>query len=779
MAISFAVCYAQTEKPQSDPRNPGQKPGSASENSAQEELRTRLDRLQRARTSGDPEEVAHASGLVVAIGLRELGQLRLLESAYSQATEFYGRSLNFENLPNTRVDLAIAYLDARQNDEAITAADQALLDDPTNIRAFQVLARAWTAKSDFQRAVQALQRVAEISPTVENLYNLATVQLASKDGETHKAVEQTFAQMVTVAGDSGSLHVMFGRAYRDSGDLQAALREFQTAVQLDTRTPHAHYFVGLARLAINEWKATPEVKAEFLKELEFYPHDYLANYMTGFVLFGERQYAEANKYLKIAATINPEAPDPWLYLGLNAYALNDMGPAEKDFRKAIELTGSDDSRSNYQIRRAYIDLGRILEISDRKEEAEKYLDKARDLQNRVLRNSQKDMAANYAVNGSESGAALVAPSAETEKAELAPTVAATTDPFAEVDPNAIARANLNDTQKKQAQEEEKQLRAILAEAFGDLGTSEAIRKDYPAALGHFQEAEHWDPGDAHLMRSLGVAAFRVQNYPEAVRGLSGALAANPADGPARAMLGMSYTAEDKYKDAAKTFAPLGEKGMQDAATGYAWALSLTRIGEFPQATEVLQEFEKPERPNDMLMLVGQLWIDIADYARAVATFHRVLQGDPSYPKAHYFAGLASIRWEHWQDAAQEFHAELAVAPSDADAKYHLGFVYLQLSRNAEAEKLFQEVIAADPEHANAQYEYGRMLLDHGKIQDAVGHLEIAARLSPQSDYVHYQLQAAYRKEGRVADADRELTIYKKIKAASRAKASEAIANQTP
>ena len=38
---------------------------------------------------------------------------------------------------------------------------------------------------------------------------------------------------------------------------------------------------------------------------------------------------------------------------------------------------------------------------------------------------------------------------------------------------------------------------------------------------------------------------------------------------------------------------------------------------------------------------------------------------------------------------------------------------------------------------------------------------------PQSDYVHYQLQAAYRKEDRIEDADRELELYKELKARNR------------
>jgi hypothetical protein len=44
--------------------------------------------------------------------------------------------------------------------------------------------------------------------------------------------------------------------------------------------------------------------------------------------------------------------------------------------------------------------------------------------------------------------------------------------------------------------------------------------------------------------------------------------------------------------------------------------------------------------------------------------------------------------------------------------------------------------------------------------------------------MHYQLQAAYRKLGKSADADRELEIYKALKAKSRERAGDA-AKQTP
>ncbi len=61
-------------------------------------------------------------------------------------------------------------------------------------------------------------------------------------------------------------------------------------------------------------------------------------------------------------------------------------------RKAVSLTGTDEARSNYQIRRAYVDLGRILSASGRKAEAETFLAKARELQNKTMEESQQRIA---------------------------------------------------------------------------------------------------------------------------------------------------------------------------------------------------------------------------------------------------------------------------------------------------------------------------------------------------------------------------------------------------
>jgi len=569
--------------------------------------------------------------------------------------------------------------------------------------------------------------------------------------------------MKRIAGDSGSLHVLMGRAYRDGQDMNAAVAEFRKAIALDTRTPHAHYFLGLAQLFMNDWKPTPEAEAELRKEAEYFPSDYLANYMLGMITSGERKYQESDRYLLAASKIDPASPDPFLYLGMNAYAEDKSDRAEQMMRKAIELTGADEARTNYQIRRAYVDLARILARSGRKEESDAFAAKARDLQNKTMVQTQQSVSAKLLASGATASAAVM-PLTPQQENQAAP-------PVNNLDDD-LAHSKLTPQRRAAAEAREKALRAVLGLAFNDLATSQAIRGDYAPALESYRQAEQWDSTLSGLEKNLGLCAFRAKDYAEAIHALSQALPLEPESKALRAMLGISYFATDQYAKAAEAFAPLGSSGMKDSETGYAWAASLAHLGDMQKATEVLSAFESQSRTNETLLLIGQLWTEIGDYARATAALERALQSDPSLRKAHFYEGLAYIHWEHWPEAAKEFQAELSLDPADPGALYHLGFVSLQQSKTDEAAALFSQVIAAHPDYANAQYELGKILLDRGQIADAIAHLEAAARLMPQTDYMHYQLQAAYRKMGRSADSDRELAIYKDLKAKSRERVAD-------
>ncbi|MGH9587515.1 MAG: tetratricopeptide repeat protein [Acidobacteriaceae bacterium] len=746
---------------------------------AKAELNRRIEAANAAQRSGSLAAIAEANRRLLAYGLRLMGQLRASENAYPQAGALYRASLSFEALPGIHSDLALADGISGNEDEAIQQANLALAEGPPDVHVYITLARAYSAKKEFAEADKALVRAGGLHPDIDTLYLLAVTWLQTGQPNGREHADAIFAEMKRMAGDSGSLHVLMGRAYRDANLMPDAVKEFKRAIALDTTTPHAHYFLGLAYLATNEWNWSPQVQSEMEEEVRYHPKDYLANYMLGFLASGRREYARADKYLKVAAVLQPDLPEPFLFMGLDAFAEGDNKSAEELLRKAVQLTGDDEARSNYQIRRAYVDLGRILAREGREQEADHFVAKARDLENKVMRQTQQDATKLMIAEGGKAGDLAAVVPLETKGSGHSQSGSnQVADAAARLSSSAMMSSGLGPEQRKQSIAAEDLLRPIVGQSYSDLATAEAIQKNYSSALKHYQSAERWNPDIAGLEKNLGQAAYHAGNYPEAARGLAKAVQENPNSAALRAMLGMSYYQMKEYGSAATTFYPLGEAAMRDPVVGYAWAASLAKTGDLKDATQVLTIYQGGTLSNQALLLVGQLWVEIGDYDQAVSTLHRLLASDPSFPKAHFAIALADIHSNKWADAATELKAELAIDPQDTEAMYNLGFVDLQVLKNEEAMKLFRQVIAKKPDSANAQYQIGKLYMDQGKPRLALPYLEAAARLSPDKAYVHYQLQAAYRKLSRTADADRELAVYEKIKTASRAASTASIQQQT-
>ncbi len=740
------------------------RPSSPAAHSTTDELETRLRNAQVARESGIPSAVTDANTLVIASAARELAQLRAAEGAYGQAAQLYKTSQALEPRPATLLALATVEVQAGEYQQAIALAQRLHEAEPQNLQADRILSSSFMQTGDYVDALTALERVAAADHSLETQYALANCLLQTKRPSDKTRAEQIFKNVAAEHGDTGSLHVLIGRADRDAGDLPGAIAQFQQALSIDPRTPHANYFMGLARLSQNEWRPTPEAEQFIRKEAELYPKDYLANFMTGFLLSEERRYDEAKPFLEAAASLDSTSPDPWLYLGLNAYAKDDESAAESDLRQAVTLTGTDEARSNFQIRRAYVDLGRILAKRGNKDESEAFLSKARDLQNKTMEQSQQTIAQMAAANGS--AAAVVS-----STSGMGDT--AVVDETAPLDNGLLSRnPRLTDAQRTALKDRGTELRQVLALAYNDLGTSQAVQGRFEAAAALYSKAEDWDSSLAGLQKNLGQSEFRAGNFEQAISPLAQAMLQDPSSRGVRAMLGISYFNLNRFAEAARTFQPLGSAGMQDGEVGYAWAASLARTSDNLHAAEVLNAFTTVQRPPEVQLLVGQLWTAIGDYARAIQTLQQALAANPGLPRAHFYEGLAYIHWEHWPEAAQEFQSELAISPGDPDAEYHLGYVYMQQAKIDDALKLFQDVAAAHPNYANAQYQLGKIELDRQDAQSAIDHLVAAENASPQTAYIHYQLQAAYRKANRPGDAERELAIYKQLKADARAQAAE-------
>src|SRR4030095_4639095 len=73
---------------------------------------------------------------------------------------------------------------------------------------------------------------------------------------------------------------------------------------------------------------------------------------------------------------------------------------------AIELTGNDEARNGHQIRRAYIALGRIEIAKGNKKKGTELLNRAREMSNKHVQDSQTAVSSMAAMSGMGGGAAI-------------------------------------------------------------------------------------------------------------------------------------------------------------------------------------------------------------------------------------------------------------------------------------------------------------------------------------------------------------------------------------
>ena len=756
LVASSGSVQPQTPKKQAQSQNTKASP--------YEELQRRLLVQRSAIESGNPEAVQTSSQALVALALRGMAQIRSLEGAWLPAVELYRKSLDLEDDPATRLELANASISAERYDDGLAEINKVLAADLKNAEAWHVKGKILMAKGDYRGSADAVARSLELHRDVNAQLLLAQALLNLK--EKNKA-QDVFQQMLQDYGNRAIWHFVFGGAYRDAGYMEDAIREFKKALELDPKLPHVHYFLGLTYLEMNNLGPSPEIVKEYEEEVRQFPNDYFGNYTLGGLESGASQYDQSNKHLMIAAKADSTNPDPWLYLGLNAYKQRDNVTAETYLRKAITLTGDDTARNGYNIRRGYIALARILASEGKKEEAQLYFDKAKVMSDQALHTSSEAIQSEMGAN--QDSAPGVIPSTAAPKPQLPSAGADKVDFTADIGTPQLEHTRLTPAQLEEAEKRVKALRAMLGTSYNDWGTSEAKRGQYGMALSHFHDAEKWDDATPGLMRNIGLAALKLGNNEEAARAFQLAVDKDPKDLSARAMLAISLYSSHQYGEAAKAFDQVGDGVYRDPRMAYAWAFSLARTNDPRKTIEVLNKLTTQPLTKEMWMATGDLYAQVDDQEDALRSFRKAIELDPTAERAHHFAGVALIRLGRPSDAIPEFQAELKLNPDDPDTQYNLAYALLETSQKDQALALLRALLAAHPDHAQAQYQLGKELLASGNIDQAVPHLEAAARLDPSEDYIHYQLQAAYRKAGRTADADKELQVYREIKDQKRQK----------
>ncbi len=705
------------------------------------------DAARTYQVSGDEDRAAseYVAFLAGVLGSTAGAYARLGNS--DKATGLFDEALRLAPT-NSAVRLDYARMRLRQGDLSGTRAmgEQVLKDDPENVRARALIGQALYSQGDYKSAREPLEAATAAEPTFDIAYLLGMTYIKLNDLSRARLV---FDDMVAAFGDTARLHIFFGMAYREGELYDDAILELKKAISKDSTRRQAHYFLALAYLARDGESGFGPALAELQAEVRVNPNDARTHYLLGYIAMKQHNTHEAEVELSRSTSLDPQNPDPLLYLG-QLYADADRGAeAEAAMRKAIALT-KDEARNDFQISRAHYVLGRILQSKGKPEEGKKELLLSSDLRQRSLANMRSQLAA--------PGSAK----AVTDKKDDFPGANLLQETESQV--GAPPAEPVSPEQEKKVQAYLDQLKPAIADAYNNLGVILAGKKEFGPAADYFRKAGEWSPSLETLDRNWGMAAFYAAQYQDAVPPLARQLQKQPGDVRVRAALGLSLFMVQNFSGTLDTLKPIQNEVDGDPGLAYAFAVSLVKTGSYDEGVRRLKSMEETN-PNsaDLHMMLGSAFADQHEYDTALQEYRKSLAIDPNQAQTHYLAGLALIRNGHPKDAVEELRAALTQNPSDVSAKYHLAFALIQIQQKEEAQSLLRDVIQEDPKRADAYYELGKLQLEQGDTKGAVASLETGTKVGPDADYIHYQLAMAYRRDSREEDAQREIKLYQTLK----------------
>jgi len=180
--------------------------------------------LESAKQAGDPVVIATASRSVLALALREMGDIQLTKACGPAAIETYRRSIDFENAVTTRTNLALGYLCAERLDQSLSVITDVLIADAGNARAWYVQGKVWMAKQQYENAVTSFSHVLSLQDDRAAAYLLGAAYLQLKETEKAKEV----FRRLPATGRAG-IHTPLADAYRAADDTDNVSRDIQVA----------------------------------------------------------------------------------------------------------------------------------------------------------------------------------------------------------------------------------------------------------------------------------------------------------------------------------------------------------------------------------------------------------------------------------------------------------------------------------------------------------------------------------------------------------------------
>lgn len=190
----------------------------------------------------------------------------------------------------------------------------------------------YSAKKDFDKAIECLRKVAKLEP--ENPASYYLLGLAYFDMKKYRLAEENMKKSVAIKGDVDEMRFHLGVLYDQWGKFDKAIPEFEQVLKLNPG--HHQTYNYLAYSFAERGIRLDEAETLVAKALELDPGN--GSYMDslGWIYFKKGRYDDAEKELMRAAETFSD-PVIWEHLGDTRVKKNDLDGAWDAYEKARAL----------------------------------------------------------------------------------------------------------------------------------------------------------------------------------------------------------------------------------------------------------------------------------------------------------------------------------------------------------------------------------------------------------------------------------------------------------
>jgi len=286
---------------------------------------------------------------------------------------------------------------------------------------------------------------------------------------------------------------------------------------------------------------------------------------------------------------------------------------------------------------------------------------------------------------------------------------------------------------------------------------------FDVATAKMKEAVAGDARNAELQDELGSLYAQRQDWPDAERAFSAAVAAKPAFAMAHLHLGLTRKAAQET-GAMEELAKAYQLAPENAFIAVQYGQALAAAGEDGEALPVLEHAVKADTGSmEAAYQLGLVLQRANRLDEAIALFKKAVIAEPRNAEVLTNLGMALCQAQRAKEAVPILQRAVQLTPENAVSHQDLAAAFIQLNQVGDAVDQLKAALKLTPDAPQLHYNLGLAFKMEDDAMSAIPELETAEKLDPAAPESRYVLGVLYMQVGRYADAARELSAALKLR----------------